>query len=182
MQNSVVVQHQEGGDYALVLVAMRSDYGRRSIESMIFVCEGCGVFAAAPMLHQWAKAGLVYLFNPPQDRREEMLTNAVGEFVRHVSTRTFIRERSKVGIVARTRAIGVQVVPPTNFELSREREPAFFYLADQSETARQAVKILSYLITKHHIGDLTQQEREAIGTKLLVDKDVLKYLKQQDRR
>jgi hypothetical protein len=78
--------------------------------------------------------------------------------------------------------ISVQVVPPTNFELSREREPAFFYLADQSETARQAVKILSYLITKHHIGDLTQQEREAIGTKLLVDKDVLKYLKQQDRR
>jgi hypothetical protein len=54
MQNSVVVQHQEGGDYALVLVAMRSDYGRRSIESMIFVCEGCGVFAAAPMLHQCA--------------------------------------------------------------------------------------------------------------------------------
>ena len=86
MQNSVVVQHQEGGDYALVLVAMRSDYGRRSIESMIFCCEGCGVFAVAPMLHQWAKAGLVYLFNPPQDRREEMLTNAVGEFVRHVST------------------------------------------------------------------------------------------------
>ena len=47
MQRSVVVQHQEGADWALVIVATRSEYGRRSIVPMIFANEGCGIFAVA---------------------------------------------------------------------------------------------------------------------------------------
>lgn len=172
--NSVVVQHQENADWALVLVAMRNGYGRRSLESMIFCCEGCGVFACAPQLKQWAHAGLVYVYNPPPDRREEMLTNAVGEFIRHVSLRSFILERSKVGIVARAKARNIELVPPKNFELSRETEPAFWWLAERSETASQALKVISYLIAKNKLGDLSQQEIESIGIKLVTKGDRLK--------
>ena len=50
MQKSVVVQHQEVGDYALILVATRNDYGRRDICPMIFTNRDCGIFAVAPQL------------------------------------------------------------------------------------------------------------------------------------
>jgi hypothetical protein len=174
MQQSVIVQHVENADWALVLVATRSEYGRRIITPMIFCCEGCGIFATAPNLRQWIRAGLVYVYNPPPERREEILTNAVTEFVRQVSLRSFIKERSKVGIVARLKAKTEQVVPPQGFELSEAIEPALFWLCARNETASQAVKVLSYLITKNHIGALTQAEREALGTKLLTRGETLK--------
>ncbi len=174
LQQSVCVQHVEQGDWGLVLVATRSEYGRRSIVAMIFCCEGCGIFAGAPSLRQWIRAGLVYSYNPPPERREEIIANAVTEFVRHVSLRSFIKERSKVGIVARAKAKAQQVVPPEGFELSEATEPALFWLCSRSENAAQAVKVLSYLITKNHIGALTQHEREAVGERLLTRGDVLK--------
>src|ERR1035441_3675332 len=172
--NSCVVQHQEGSDWALVLVAQRSQYGRRSIESMIFCCADTGVFATAPALKNWVHAGLVYVYNPPEDRREEMLINATNEFIRHVSLRSFIRERSKVGIVAMAKARDVQIVPPRNFELSSVQEPALFWLFDRSNTARQAVKVLTYLIEKNKLGELSQSEREAIGINLMTKGESLK--------
>ncbi len=167
-QNSVVVQHVEDGDWALVIVASRSEYGRRSITPMIFANDGCGIFAVAPNLKQWVRAGLVYVYNPPVERRVEILNNAVTEFVRQVSLRSFIKERSKVGIVARAKARSEDFSnPPEGFELSREQEPALFWLCEKSETACQAMRVLRYLITKNHIGALTQHEREAISTKLI---------------
>jgi hypothetical protein len=174
MQSSVVVQHVEGSDWALVLVAIRSEYGRRSITPMIFSCEGCGIFATAPNLKQWIRAGLVYVYNPPAERREEILNNAVTEFVRQVSLRSFIKERSKVGIVARLKAKTEQVVPPQGFELSEATEPALFWLCSRNETASQAIKVLSYLITKNHIGALTQAERELFATKLMTRGETMK--------
>jgi hypothetical protein len=180
-KNTVIVQHVENGDWALVLIAERSEYGRRSIVPLIFVNDGCGVFATAPQLKLWQKSGLVAIFNPPPDRREEMLSNAVNEWIRQISLHSFIKERSKVGIVARAKARNEQIVPPQNFELNREREPALFWLCERSETASQAIKVLSYLINKNKIGELSQQEREEQGMKLLVDKDILKYLKTQRR-
>jgi hypothetical protein len=173
-KNCVIVQHVENGDWALVLIAERSEYGRRSIIPLIFVNDGCGVFATAPQLKHWQKSGLVAIFTPPPDRREEMLTNAVNEWIRTVSQHSFICERSKVGIVARAKARNEQIVPPTNFELSREKEPALFWLCDRSETALQAVKVLSYLINKNKIGELSQQEREAIGLRLITRGETLK--------
>ena len=174
MQQSVITQHVEGSDWALVLVATRSEYGRRSITPMIFANDACGIFATAPNLKQWIRAGLVYVYNPPPERREEILSNAVTEFVRQISLRSFIKERSKVGIVARLKAKTEQVVPPQGFELSEAIEPALFWLCSRNETALQAVKVLSYLITKNHIGALTQAERDALGTKLLTRGETLK--------
>lgn len=174
MQQSVIVQHVENTDWALVLVATRNEYGRRSITPMIFANDGCGIFAVAPNLKQWVRGGLVYVYNPPAERREEILNNAVSEFVRQVSLRSFVAERSKVGIVARAKAKTQAVVPPEGFELSEATEPALFWLCERSETASQAVKVLSYLITKNHIGALTQREREAIGNKLLTRGETLK--------
>jgi len=174
-----VVQHVEGTDWALVLVATRSEYGRRSITPMIFACEGCGIFAVSPSLKQWIRAGLVYVYNPPPERREEILNNAVTEFVRQISLRSFIKERSKVGIVARAKAKTQQVVPPDGFELVEATEPALFWLCSRSETASQAVKVLAYLIGKNNIGSLTQHEREAIGQKLLTRGETLKFLRGQ---
>lgn len=175
MQQSVVVQHQEAGDWGLVIVATRSEFGRRQIVPMIFCCEGSGIFASAPQLKQWIRSGLIYAYNPPLERREEIIGNAITEFVRQVSLYSFIRERSKVGIVARMKA--ERVVPPQGFELTEQTEPALYWLCEQSETASQALKVLSYLITKNHIGALTQHEREAIGAKLLARDDVYKFLK-----
>ncbi len=175
LQSSVVVQHVEGSDWALVLVATRSEYGRRSITPMIFCCEGCGIFAAAPNLRQWMRCGFVYVYSPPPDRREEILNNAVNEFVRQVSLRSFIKERSKVGIVARARARSNDFNdPPEGFELHREQEPALFFLCEKSETACQAMRVLRFLITKNHIGSLTQAERNAIGERLLTRGETLK--------
>lgn len=71
---------------------------------MIFANDGYGIFAVAPQLKVWVRAGLVSLYNPPVERREELLGNAVIEFVRQVSLRSYICERSKVGIVARAKA------------------------------------------------------------------------------
>lgn len=178
LQQSVVVQHVEGSDWGLVLVATRSEYGRRNITPMIFCCEGCGIFAVAPSLKQWVRSGLVYVYAPPAERREEILNNAVTEFVRQVSLRSFIKERSRVGIVARARARSNDFNdPPEGFELHREQEPALFYLCEKSETACQAMRVLRFLITNNHIGALTQHEREAIGTKLIARGDVLRFMK-----
>ena len=85
MQQSIVVQHVEGGDWALVLVATRSEYGRRELTPMIFACKGSGIFAVAPSMQAWTRAGLVFVYDPPEDRRAEILANAVQEFVRQAS-------------------------------------------------------------------------------------------------
>jgi len=170
MQQSVVVEHQEGSDFAIVIVATRNDYGRREIVPMIFACEGCGILAAAPMLRQWVKAGLLALYNPPPDQRETLLRNAVIEFVRQVALRSFIRERSKVGIVARAKARREEF-RVEGFEISAAREPAFAWLFERSENVQQALKVANYLITKNRIGELTQAEREKAGEKLLAGGD-----------
>jgi len=169
MQQSVVVQHIEGDSWALVITATRSESGRRSIVPTIFANEGCGIFAAAPQLKSWVRGGFVVLYNPPPDRREELLKNAVSEFVRQVSLRSFIKERSSVGIIARHRSNQVEfLTPPEGFELSRASEPAFFYLCEKSETGYQAMRVARYLIAKNNIGALTQHEREEQQTKLLL--------------
>lgn len=157
----VICEHQEGADWALVLVADRNQYGRRSITPMVFANDGCGILAVAPQLKAWVRAGLVVVYSPPLERREELLKYAVQEFVRAVSLRTNILERSRVGIVARAKARSEQVVPPQGFEISEATEPAFWWLASRSETAGQALKVLSYLIGKNKLGDLTQAERTA---------------------
>jgi hypothetical protein len=175
MQRSVVVQHIEGVDYALILVATRNDYGRRDICPMIFCNKGCGIFAVAPMLHQWMRAGLVFQYDPPPDQRAEILKNATNEFTRQVSLRSFIVERSGVGIVGRAKARGSEFdKPPEGFELHREQEPAFFWLFEKTDAAEQAMRVLRYLIQKNGIGELTQSEREAIGMKSLTKGETLK--------
>ena len=163
----VIVEHREGTDWALVLVATRNEYGRREICPMLFCCEGCGILAVAPQLKAWQRAGLVFTYNPPPERREELLGNAVNEFVRSVSLRTNILERSRVGIVARAKARNEQVVPPQGFILSEATEPAFWWLASRSETAAQALKVLTYLIGKHKLGALTLAEADALGERLI---------------
>jgi hypothetical protein len=178
MQKSVIVEHQEGSDWALVLVATRSDYGRRSIVPMIFANKDCGIFAVAPQLKQWIAAGDVCVYNPPPDRREELLKNAVIEFVRQCSLCSFICDRSRVGIVARAKAKRDDFdKPPEGFELSGATEPAFFWLCSKSETAVQAMRVARYLIDKNHIGELSQSEREAIGEKLLLKGDRLNFIR-----
>ena len=174
-EKSVVVQHIEGDAWALVLVASRSAYGRRTIVPMVFANAECGIFAGAPQLKQWARASLVALYSPPVERREEILTNAVQEFIRQISLRSFIVERSSVGIVARAKARGVDFNEPQNgFAMTRESEPAFFWLAEKSDAAVQAFRVLMYLIKKNSLGDLTQGEREALGEKLLTRGERLK--------
>lgn len=167
MQQSVVVEHQDA-DWALVLVATRSDYGRRSITPMLFAIEGCGIFAVAPNLKAWMRDGLVAVYNPPPERREELLKNAVQEFIRQVALRSYIKERSKVGIVARAKARREEFnFPPPGFDTNRETEPALWWLCEKSENAVQAVRVLRYLIDKNKIGEFTQAEREALGERLI---------------
>lgn len=178
MVKSCVVQHVEGSDWALVIVATRSDYGRRDIVPMIFCNTGCGIFAVAPQLKQWIRAGLVCEYNPPPERREEILSNAVTEFVRQVAQRSFIVERSKVGIVAKAKAKRSDFdVPAEGFELSREREPAFFWLFEKHEMAIQAMRVLRYLVDKTKLGVLSQAERDAQATKLLTKQNGLSAIR-----
>src|SRR6266404_4249085 len=130
----VIAQHQEAGDWSFVLVAVRNAYGRRNITAMIFTCDGAGILAVAPQLRAWVKAGLVFVYNSPPDRREELLKNATDEFIRAVALRTNILERSRVGIVARAKAKNEQVIPPQGFILSEATEPALLWLCSRNET------------------------------------------------
>jgi hypothetical protein len=135
---------------------------------MIFACDGCGLFAVAPQLKSWIRAGLVFVYAPPADRREEILKNAVAEFVRAVSQRSNILERSAVGIVARAKASKAEfTAAPNGFSISEATEPAFWWLASRSETAAQSMRVLNYLISKHNLGALTQAEADALGEKLI---------------
>lgn len=177
MQQSIVVQHVEGGDWALVLVATRSEYGRRELTPMIFACKGSGIFAVAPSMQAWTRAGLVFVYDPPEDRRAEILANAVQEFVRQVSLRSYIAERSSVGIVARAKARRDEFnKPPEGFELSRDKEPAFYWLWEKTDVAEQAMRVARYLIIKNHIGELTQSERDSIGQRILTRGESLKVV------
>src|SRR5271169_5363314 len=115
MENSIVVEHTEGADWALVIVCTRSAYGRRYLTPMIFVNADCGLFGACPQLKNWVRGGLVSLYNTPPERRVEILKNAVGDFVRQVSLHSFVKERSKVGIVARSKARKKEFDEPINF-------------------------------------------------------------------
>jgi hypothetical protein len=168
MQSSVVVEHVEGAEWALVLAASRGEYGRRSITPMIFVNEGCGVFAVCPMTKAWIRAGYIFSYNPSVEMREALLKNAVQEFVRQVSLRSNILERSRVGIVARAKASPDRFCdPPKGFELNAATEPAFMWLFERSEVAQQAMRVARYLIEKHNLGHLTQAEIETIGGRLI---------------
>ncbi len=168
MQSSIVVEHVEGAEWALVLVATRGEYGRRSITPMIFANEGCGVFAVCPMTKAWLRAGYIFTYNPPVDMRDALLKNAVNEFVRQVSHRSNILERSRVGIVARAKASPDRFCePPKGFELSAATEPAFMWLFERSEVAQQTMRVARYLIEKHNLGRLTQAEIETIGERLV---------------
>jgi hypothetical protein len=167
-QRSVIVEHQDGGDWALVLTANRNEFGHRDIVPMIFANEGCGLFAVAPQLKSWVRAGLVFIYSPPVDRREEILKNAVGEFVRAVGQRTNVLERSRVGIVARAKAARAEfTAAPKGFSISEATEPAFWWLCSRSETAAQSMRVLNYLIGKHKLGALTQAEADALGEKII---------------
>ncbi len=163
-EQSIVVEHVEKDQWALVIVATRSAFGRRSVVPIIFVNDGVGEFATAPQLKSWARAGLLAVYNVPPDRREEILKAAVSEYVRQVSLRTFIRERSKVGIVARARAAKAEQ-PIGFFGMTRENEPALFWLVERSATAYQALKVAKYLVEKNNIGELTQAERDEVAMK-----------------
>lgn len=172
-ENSIVVEHQEGSDWALVITATRSAYGRRSVVPMLFIIDGCSDFAECPQLRTWARSGLVALYNPAPENREGLLKNCVADFVRQVSLRSFIKERSKVGIVARHRASKAEK-PIEFFGLSRESEPALFWLCDRSTTAYQALRVCRYLVEKHSIGALTQSERDEIGMRNITHGETLK--------
>jgi hypothetical protein len=135
---------------------------------MIFANDGCGALAVAPQLKSWVRAGLVFVYNPPPDRREEALKNAVNDFVRQVSNRTNVLERSRVGIVARAKARSDNFnSPPPGFALSEATEPALFWLCSRSESAVQAMRVLRYLIQKHNLCALTQTEIEALGERIV---------------
>jgi hypothetical protein len=174
MEQSVVVEHIENNSWALVIVVNRNAYGRRTVVPMIFVGDpDTGDFAAAPQLKTWARAGLLCIYNTMPERREELLKNAVSEFVRQVSLRSFIKERSKVGIVARARASGAEK-PIEFFGLTRESEPALFWLCERSSTAYQALKVSKFLAEKNKIGELTRSERDAIAMKNITHGETLK--------
>jgi hypothetical protein len=172
-EQSIIVEHQEGSDWALVIVVTRSAYGRRSVVPMLFVIDGCGDFAECPQLRNWARGGLLCVYNPVPEKREGLLKNAVAEYVRQVSLRSFIAERSKVGIVARHRASKAEK-PIEFFGLTRESEPALFWLCDRSTTAYQALRVCRYLVEKHSIGSLTQAERDEIGMENITHGETLK--------
>jgi len=172
-ENSIVVEHQEGSDWALVITATRSAYGRRSVVPMLFIIDGCGDFAECPQLRNWARGGLLCIYNPAPEKREALLKNCIAEYVRQCSLRTFIKERSKVGIVARARASKSEK-PVEFFGLTRESEPALFWLCDRSATAYQALRVARYLVEKNHIGELTQGEREAAAMKHITRGETLK--------
>jgi hypothetical protein len=175
MDASIVVHHQQGAEWALVIVVTRSMYGRRTVTPMIFCCADCGIFATAPQLRNWQRGGLVCVYSVAPERREEMLSNAVQEFCRQVGQRSFIRERTKVGIVAQAKARSKKYDEPLEFfGLNREQEPAFFWLLEKDSTAYQALRVAKFLAEKYRIGELTQTEREALATKLLTNGETLK--------
>jgi len=135
---------------------------------MIFACEGCGIFAVCPMTKAWQRAGQVFIYSPPADMREQLLDNAIGEWVRQVGMCSNILERSRVGIVARAKASPARFDDaPAGFELSAQTEPAYYWLFSRSEPAVQAMKVARYLIEKWNLGRLTQAETEAINEKLI---------------
>ena len=104
-----------------------------------------------------------------------MLANAVQEFCRQVGQRSFIKERTKVGIVARAKAQSKKYDEPIDFfGLTRDAEPAFFYLLEKDSTAYQALRVAKFLVEKHSIGALTQAEREALALKLQINGETLK--------
>jgi len=135
---------------------------------MIFANEGCGLFAVCPLVKAWSRAGLIYVYNPPDGMREALLDNAITEFVRHVGMRSNILERSRVGIVARAKASSLRFADaPAGFELSAQTDPAFAWLFERAEPAVQAMRVARYLIEKHNLGRLTQAEIETIGERLI---------------
>ena len=126
-----------------------------------FLQQGLRHLCRCSMLHQWIRAGLVFQYEPPPDQRAEILKNATTEFVRQVALRSFICERSSVGIVGRAKARGEQFDnPPEGFELSQQTEPAFAWLFSKTDAAVQAMRVLRYLIAKNNIGELTSTKRE----------------------
>lgn len=169
MTNSaVIVEHCEKGEWALVLVAMRTATGKRTLTAMIFVNDGTGVFATCPHTKGWAQAGHIQVFEPPEARRDEMLKNAVSEFVAHVAREFNVLDRSRVGIVARVKSQAAKFNDaPPGFELKQYQEPAYAWLFERSEIAVDAMRVLRVLIKQHYLGELTQAEREGIGERLI---------------
>lgn len=150
MRQSVIVQHTSE-NYAFVLVATRSE----GIVPMIFINKGCDLFAAAPMLDQWVKAGLLYEYDKPPVLREEILKNAVTEYVRVISRCTDIVARNIVRVVPPRVKVSSDEdfdLPP-DFELDQEKEPAFFWLFQKADVAVQAMRIIKYLMDKHKISE-----------------------------
>jgi hypothetical protein len=148
MEQCVAVQHVENSDWALVLFAT----SLCEIIPMIFYM-GSGIFETAPQLKQWRREGRVFQFDSVlPERREELLKNAVTEFVHHIARQYTVVERSSVGIVARIRARAEDEPKSANALAWLEKEPAFKWLYERTDAASQAMKVLKYLVEKNKIG------------------------------
>jgi hypothetical protein len=145
MEQCVVVQHVENSDWALVLFAT----SLCEIIPMIFYM-GSGIFETAPQLKQWRREGRVFQFDSVPERHEELLKNAVTEFVQHIARQYTVVERSSVGIAARIRARAEDATADRIAWL--EKEPAFKWLYERTDAAPQAMKVLKYLVEKNKIG------------------------------
>jgi hypothetical protein len=166
IDQAVVVEHTEGGDWALVLTATRRADGRRCVEAMIFANADAGVFAECPLTREWAYAHHIHVFPATTpEHRANLLKEAVAMYVEVAGKHSYILEHSRVGILNKRKAKAAKFDDPIpGFNLGSE--PAFRWLYGKSESAQQAMRLLRFFIDKWQLGRYTQQERENMATRL----------------
>ena len=169
----VIVEHQQGPDWALVLTASRVGE-RRHFTPFIFAFGTDGLFATCPNADAWAHHGKLRLFSAHGRTpaiREELLRNAVADVVKHCHNAGTVLEHTRVGFVKGLRAAPyVNALP--NFKSALDNEPAFEWLYESkgsdSDYAVQALCICKYLAAKHGLDKLSLAELEAAGTRRIL--------------
>ena len=160
----VVVDHQEGPDWALVLTACRVG-DNRSFIPFIFASDSDGLFATCPNADVWARSGKLRLFNTrglTPATREQLLKNAVSGLVEDIHRIGSVLDYTHVGLVNSLVAVAYNKAMP-GFTL--DAEPAFRWLYERKLAAVQAMGVCRYLAQKHGLDKLSIRELEAEGTR-----------------
>jgi hypothetical protein len=163
MSFCVMVEHQERDEWAAVLLALRTDEGRRIFAPLVFSFTDSDVFGPAPCLEAWQAAGNLMLYSAVAKDRTKLLKQAVASFAQHVEGNSNVLQRARVGQVSKIKAEPYATALP-NFEMSKD---AFRWLYESpgGEPAVVALAILNRLVQLHHLDQPTQSEREAAAVR-----------------
>jgi hypothetical protein len=168
---AVVAIHRDKGGWALLLVATRTQDGKRAMTPLIIACEDSDLFATCPHSEIWARCGYIKLLRTRPlrpEQHEEMLTHMIEDTYSAIAAEFRILEHAEVGVLSGWRNMNYfQALD--NFVIGAE--PAFRWLLNvvKNNKAWDTLRLCRALAEKYKMHESTHEEKAAAAERRLIN-------------